>query len=159
MEPKVRGVCPSCDMQMELSPSMEIPSHRPAPPTEFRTYDEGEESGSVIGVIRTGTRSTDECAGVGQVVPPLRETNRESCEREGLTLLCPDGYCIECGCRDEEHYMVTYTDQPQADFVCGVCTADHSKPAVVESGDSIIISLGPTVPLPACMIGECADAE
>ena len=55
--------------------------------------------------------------------------------------------------------MVTYTDEPQADFVCGVCTADHSKPAVVESGDSIIISLGPTVPLPACMIGECADAE
>ena len=155
----MRGVCPSCDMQMELSLSMEIPSHRPAPPTEFRTYDEGEEDGSVIGVIRTGPRSTDECAGVGQVVPRLRETNRERCEREGLTLLCPDGYCIECGCSVEEHYMVTRTYQLQADFVCGVCTADHNKSVVVESGDSLIISLGPSMPLPAGLIGECPDAE
>ena len=57
-------------------------------------------------------------------------------------LLFPDGYCIECGCRGEEHYMVTCTDQPLADFVCGVCAADRSKHAVVESGDSVIISLG-----------------
>ena len=38
--------------------------------------------------------------------------------------------------------MVTCTDQPLADFVCGVCAADRGKHAVVESGDSIIISLG-----------------
>ena len=47
MEPKVRGICPSCDKKMELSLSMEIPTLRSAPPTEFRNYDEGEEDGKV----------------------------------------------------------------------------------------------------------------
>ena len=55
--------------------------------------------------------------------------------------------------------MIVCTDQPQADVVSGVCTAGHNKAAAVESGDSIIISLGPLVPPPACMNGECADAE
>lgn len=45
MEPKVRGICPSCDKNMELLLSMEIPTLWSDPATEFSNYDEGEEDG------------------------------------------------------------------------------------------------------------------
>lgn len=154
MDRKLRGLCPACGTRIELSPLMEIPSHAPAPSVGFEIYDEDVEDGNAVLSLRIGESNSEECAGVGQIVPPLRETERERFEREGLNLLCPDGHCTSCNCPQEQHYLVTYDHEPISDFVCKTCTANHEKPAALKSGDSIIISLAPQYPLPACMIVE-----